>query len=287
MDMEETKRKELDFEYKDWDGQKCMKVWMEIEGCKDTGNISVAFYSEENGGMDPVIRVTEDFGIPLEKNQAFLHESMTAGPGLMFLQKYGMGEFTGKVGRSGIRECPVFEFHEEVLKDLDAGGYRQYEEIRRQEKREPAQDLPDTIKTAAYHWELGDEEIALLVESYLHGDGICVQMYNRQEDGWGLFQDLTVNLSGYFLEPGEAFIDANLDKDNLKFIKEQGLGKVLPGKVRSGMQKYRLVEFSLEKLAQFDEMGVRKYCKSQEIELDFGKKPALQETKGSRGNRKR
>lgn len=53
MDMEETKRKELDFEYKDWDGQKCMKVWMEIEGCRDTGNISVAFYSEENGGDGP------------------------------------------------------------------------------------------------------------------------------------------------------------------------------------------------------------------------------------------
>ena len=39
---------------------------------------------------------------------------------------------------------------------------------------------------------------------------------------------MTVNLPGYSLDPGEAFISGDISKDLLRFIKENKLGKVLP-----------------------------------------------------------
>ena len=76
---------------------------------------TLPFYSEVNDGMFPVMEVTEEFGVPMEKNRMFIKESMTVDFALAFLQKYGIGTPTGETGRCGIRECPVFEFNEEVL----------------------------------------------------------------------------------------------------------------------------------------------------------------------------
>lgn len=285
MEMEKSAQKELDFDYEIMGEEETMKVWMQVDGCKETGNLAIAFYSEANDGMFPVMEVTEEFGVPMKKNHMFLKESMTVDFALAFLQKYGIAKPTGEVGRCGIRECPVYAFNEEVLRELDPEGYRQYEEIHAQVKEEPVQEMPNAVKTAQYQWEYGEEEIALYVESYMYGGGICVQMYHREEKGWELFSDLTINLPGYMLEPEEAFISADFERDKLELIKDYGLGKVLPVKGHSGMQQYSMVEFDLEKLAEFDEVGVRKYCRDQEIELDIGKKPSLQETKEDRGRR--
>lgn len=261
MKMENGKRKELDFDYEIMDKKESMKVWMQIGGCKKTGNLDIAFYSEANDGMFPVMEVTEEFGLPMKKNRMFLKEGMTGEDELAFLQRYGIGKPTGEVGRCGIRECPVFEFHEEVLRKLDPEGYRRYEEIHGQVKAEPIQEMPDAVKTAQYQWEYGEEEIALYVESYMYGGGISIQMYRREGGGWEIFGDLTVNLPGYCPEPEKAFINADFDSRKLDFIKDYGLGKVLPVKGHSGMQQYSMVEFNLEKLAEFDEVGVRKYCR--------------------------
>ena len=74
-----------------------MKVWMQIDGCKETGNLDITFYSEVNDGMFPVMEVTEEFGVPMEKNRMFIKESMTVDFALAFLQKYGIGTPTGIV----------------------------------------------------------------------------------------------------------------------------------------------------------------------------------------------
>lgn len=71
IEIENGKRKELDFEYKVQDDKECMKVWMQIDGCKETGNLDITFYSEVNDGMFPVMEVTEEFGVPMEKNRMF------------------------------------------------------------------------------------------------------------------------------------------------------------------------------------------------------------------------
>ena len=50
----------------------------------------------------------------------------------------------------------------------------------------------------------------------------------RDRDGAEPFADMTVNLPGSSLDPGEAFISGDISKDLLRVIKENKLGKVLP-----------------------------------------------------------
>lgn len=269
QEMNGTEHRELEYEYESWGEKQYAKVWIQIGAYESDGNICVEFYSEDNGGMVPVIRATEDFATPLKKNQAFLHDRMANEIDLAFLKKYGLGELTGEVGRCGIRTCPVFEFNEKVLKELDPEGYRRFEEVHSRENREPVQEMPDSVKTLDYHWEFGDDTICLYVASYAYEGGLAVQMYSR-EDGneeWDTFADLTVNLSGYCLEPDEAFISGDCSKDKVNLIKDYGLGEVI-GKGRSGYGQYSLVKFNLEKLAEYDLVGVSKYCREKGIELE-------------------
>lgn len=240
---------------------------MEIGAYQKDGNISVALYCKENGGEMPFMEFTEDFGVPLKKNQAFLQAGMAEGEAYAFLQKYDLGHLTGEAGRCGVRESQVFEFREEKLRELDPEGYQQFEEIYNQRETEPIQEMPDELKTGIFRWDYEDTEIALYVASYLYGNALYIEMFSREEEYWEPFGDLTVNLPGYSLEPDEAFICADFAEDKLNFITDYGLGEILPEKGHSGMEEYRLVKFNLEKLAEFDRVGVEKYCASHGIGL--------------------
>lgn len=55
--------------------------------------------------------------------------------------------------------------------------------------------------------------------------------------------------------------------DYPNLIKDYGLGEVI-GKGRSGYGQYSLVKFNLEKLAEYDLVGVSKYCRENGIELE-------------------
>lgn len=267
IEKKEPEYRELEYEYEHWGKKECAKVWMEVSAYESDGNICVEFYSEDNGGMEPVIRATEDFATALGKNKAFLHEEMADETNLAFLRKYGLGELTGEVGRCGIRTCPVFEFKEEALMKFDPEGYREYEEFHDRENREPVKEIPDDVKTLDYHWEFGDESVCLNVASYAQGGRLSVQMYCRDEEEgmWNGFDDLTINLRGYHLEPGEAFISGDCSRDKLNLIKDYGLGKVI-GERQSGYGQYSLVRFNLEKLAEYDRVGVSKFCIEHGIE---------------------
>lgn len=265
--MDRAGKKNLTFDYADLDKKKRMKVWMEIGAYQKDGNISVALYCKENGGEMPFMEFTEDFGVPLKKNQAFLQAGMAEGEAYAFLQKYDLGHLTGEAGRCGVRESQVFEFREEKLRELDPEGYQQFEEIYNQRETEPIQEMPDELKTGIFRWDYEDTEIALYVASYLYGNALYIEMFSREEEYWEPFGDLTVNLPGYSLEPDEAFICADFAEDKLNFITDYGLGEILPEKGHSGMEEYRLVKFNLEKLAEFDRVGVEKYCASHGIGL--------------------
>ena len=265
--MDRAGKKNLTFDYADLDKKKRMKVWMEIGAYQKDGNISVALYCKENGGEMPFMEFTEDFGVPLKKNQAFLQEGMAEGEAYAFLQKYDLGYLTGEAGRCGVRESQVFEFREEKLRELDPEGYQRFEEIYNQREKKPIQEMPDELKTGIFHWDYEDTEIALYVASYLFGEGLYIEMFSPCEEGWEPFGDLTVNLPGYYLEPDEAFICADFAEDKLNFITDYGLGEILQEKGHSGMEEYRLVQFNLEKLAEFDRVGVEKYCADYGIDL--------------------
>ena len=268
--MNKAGKKEMAVDYTVAGEKECMNVWMEIGAYQKDGNIRIALYSRENGGEEPVMELTEDFCVPLRKNQAFLQEGMAEGEGYAFLQKYDLGYLTGEAGRCGVRESQVFEFREEKLRELDPVGYQRFEEIYNRREKEPVQEMPDELKTGTFRWDYEDTEIALYVASYQYGNRLYVEMFSRCEDGvdgWEPFDDLTVNLPGYYLEPDEAYICADFSKDKLNFITDYGLGEILPEKGHSGMEEYSLVKFNLEKLAEFDRVGVEKYCASHGIDL--------------------
>lgn len=91
QEMNGTEHRELEYEYESWGEKQYAKVWIQIGAYESDGNICVEFYSEDNGGMVPVIRATEDFATPLKKNQAFLHDRMANEIDLAFLKSMDWG----------------------------------------------------------------------------------------------------------------------------------------------------------------------------------------------------
>ena len=96
----------------------------------------------------------------------------------------------------------------------------------------------DEEKKIPFKWEYGEETVSLQLGMYANNQRLYIGMITHTEDGAEPFADMTVNLPGYSLDPGEAFISGDISKDLLKFIKENKLGKVLPYQVQSGYGKY-------------------------------------------------
>ena len=254
--------KEMIYDRASEEGKEDMQIKMEVGAYKEEGNIKITFFGKVSGKYIPLEDITEDFCIPLKKNQAFLEPGMAYGKNLEFLKKYELGELTGEVGRCGLHECPVFEFDEAKLREFDPEGYQQYEEAYSQRKETPVKAIPDEpAKTLDYHWEYGNESIGLMVEFYCYGGSLCVRMLSHDEYGWDDFDDLTVNLPGYLLDPDMAFISGNSSEDKIAFIKEYQLGEVLARKGYSGMGEYYAVRFDLQKLAEYDRVGMGRYSK--------------------------
>lgn len=255
MDDEE---KLLEFDMHSAGKTQSVNVRIELGCYEGTRNICMNLYSDEIDGMDNFLTVTENLFVPVERNQAYLCPGYPLTDVLDFLKKYDLGELAGETRCSGILTYPLFTFKEEKLKKYDPDGYRIYEKMQMQE--EPLQTVkdPEKIRTLEYKWNYGDEELAISVGTYSYGKGIYIGLYSRQEGEWDSYGDLTVNLPGYCLEPNEAFIDGFCSQEKLEFIKQHKLGKVLPQKGRSGMGQYAVVAFDLDRLAQFDRVGVEK-----------------------------
>lgn len=132
-------------------------------------------------------------------------------------------------------------------------------------------------KKVPFKWEYGEETISLQLGMYANNQRLYIGMITHTEDGAEAFADMTVNLPGYSLDPGEAFISGDISKDLLRFIKENKLGKVLPYQVQSGYGKYSAVAFDLEKLKAFDPKGVAEFREEWNLP---DKKPVKKKTAG-------
>ena len=132
-------------------------------------------------------------------------------------------------------------------------------------------------KKVPFKWEYGEETISLQLGMYANNQRLYIGMITHTEDGAEPFADMTVNLPGYSLDPGEAFISGDISKDLLRFIKENKLGKVLPYQVQSGYGKYSAVAFDLEKLKAFDPKGVAEFRKEWNLP---DKKPVKKKSRG-------
>lgn len=132
-------------------------------------------------------------------------------------------------------------------------------------------------KKVPFKWEYGEETISLQLGMYANNQRLYIGMITHTEDGAEAFADMTVNLPGYSLDPGEAFISGDISKDLLRFIKENKLRKVLPYQVQSGYGKYSAVAFDLEKLKAFDPKGVAEFRKEWNLP---DKKPVKKKSRG-------
>lgn len=122
----------------------------------------------------------------------------------------------------------------------------------------------DEIKTLGFDWQYGHEEMALQVVSYANNGCLYIGLYNKTEDGFESFGDLTVNLpvsSMFPLEPNEAYISDFASRDKLAFIKKHQLGIILPEVGFSGYCSYAKVAFDLERLREFDPKGVEEHLR--------------------------
>ncbi len=75
---------------------------------------------------------------------------------------------------------------------------------------------------------MGEETISLQLGMYANNQRLYIGMITHTEDGAEAFADMTVNLPGYSLDPGEAFISGDISKDLLRFIKENNWGRCFP-----------------------------------------------------------
>ena len=116
--------------------------------------------------------------------------------------------------------------------------------------------MDENLKIVPFKWELGEEKVSLHIGEYQYDDRLYIGITSHGEDGPEPFADMTVNLPAFSLEPNEAFINGDISRDLLAFIKENKLGKVLPYTVKQGFGKYSVVAFDLEKLKEFDPKGI-------------------------------
>ena len=68
-------------------------------------------------------------------------------------------------------------------------------------------------KKVPFKWEYGEETISLQLGMYANNQRLYIGMITHTEDGAEAFADMTVNLPGYSLDPGEAFISGDISKD--------------------------------------------------------------------------
>ena len=101
-------------------------------------------------------------------------------------------------------------------------------------------------------------------------------MISYGEDGPEPFADMTVNIPAYSLEPNEAFINGDISKDLLNFIRANRLGKILTYTVQSGFGRYSAVAFNLSRLKEYDPKGVEEFMKQHGLQEKSAETTQLQ-----------
>ena len=127
----------------------------------------------------------------------------------------------------------------------------------------------DEIKTLGFDWEFGHEELSLQVSSYANNGCLYVGLYNKGEEGFEPFGDLTVNLPMSSMIPpesNEAYISGSFSREKLQFIKKHELGVLLPEEGFSGYCTYAKVAFDMERPREFDPKGMEEYLRGRNVQ---------------------
>ena len=83
-------------------------------------------------------------------------------------------------------------------------------------------------KKVPFKWEYGEETISLQLGMYANNQRLYIGMITHTEDGAEAFADMTVNLPGYSLDPGEAFISGDTARICCDSSKRTNWGRCFP-----------------------------------------------------------
>lgn len=119
--------------------------------------------------------------------------------------------------------------------------------------------MENEIKALPLKCEWGEEQVVVRVDSYIATRGLYIELLHKDGKSYEPFADMTVCIPEYSLEPNEAFINGDMSREYLQFIKEHSLGKILPYRVQSGFRQYTPVVFDLDKLQELDSEGVKRF----------------------------
>ncbi len=118
-------------------------------------------------------------------------------------------------------------------------------------------------KTLRFEGGYGSGELALRVGSYREG-GLYIGLDVKTEGGFLPYGDLTVNLPWAPTAKGEAYIRDDGGGDLLNFVREHGMGTLLPDEL-SGCCRYRKVLFDMERLRELDPEGVCRHERRERL----------------------
>ena len=111
-----------------------------------------------------------------------------------------------------------------------------------------------------------NEELFLEVGQYRNNGNIAIIAYTKDD----LYGDITINLSGYSIDENEGFIQPiNKDSGLENTLIKKGIIKEVIATVNYNMGMYDMVAFDVEKLKEYDPLGVAKYQQNIEKEEKF------------------
>lgn len=114
--------------------------------------------------------------------------------------------------------------------------------------------------------KLKGEELFLQISQYRNNGNLAVLAYTEEEP----YGNITINLSGYWLDENEGFIDPIIKHLGLEDeLIKKGIIKEIKSTVKYNMGEYDWAVFDMEKLKEYDSVGMEKYKKLIEKEEEF------------------
>lgn len=109
------------------------------------------------------------------------------------------------------------------------------------------------------------ENLSIKVRRYFNNGRLAILAYTKDE----IYGDITINLSGITIERNEGFInsltkDSGLEKELIK----DGIIKEVITSVNYNMGKYDLAVFDMDKLKEYDPIGVKEFQNENEEEME-------------------
>ena len=107
-------------------------------------------------------------------------------------------------------------------------------------------------KFLKYETPFGNVDVCFELGRYVLGNNLAIEVLFVEGGELEPYTTLSVNLKGSALLPDEAIIDTNNNSSAEKFIRQNHLGKKIPGRVfQSGFCTYPLYKMDMEKLKEY------------------------------------